>query len=193
MPRSPSEKLRHDLAALLRAQSVAVGSFTLASGRTSSYYVDARKTTMSARGQQLIGELGVQAIRNTGWAADAVGGLTLGADPVAYAIARASAEQPPIIDAFTVRKAAKSHGGKRRIEGCFAPGMAVVVVEDVVTTGQSALQAIHALAGEGARISGVLAVVDREEGGRGAIEHAGYPLRSLIALADLRLPPEAFP
>jgi orotate phosphoribosyltransferase len=193
MPRNPSEKLRHDLTALLHAQSVAVGSFTLASGRTSSYYVDARKTTMSARGQQLIGELGVQAIRDAGWAAEAVGGLTLGADPVAYAIARASIELPPIIDAFTVRKAAKSHGGKRRIEGCFTPGMAVVVVEDVVTTGQSALQAIHALAAEGARVSGVLAVVDRDEGGRGAIEHAGYPLRSLIALADLRLPPEAHP
>lgn len=190
MPRNPAEKIRHELAALLHDRSVAIGSFTLASGRTSSYYVDARQTTMSARGLQLIGELGLRTIRDAGWAAETVGGLTLGADPVAYAIARASVEAPPIVDAFTVRKEAKSHGGKRRIEGCFAPGMAVVVVEDVVTSGQSALQAIDALTGEGARVSGVLAVVDRDEGGRGAIERAGYPLRSLIALSDLRLPPE---
>ncbi|MGD8869497.1 MAG: orotate phosphoribosyltransferase [Gemmatimonadales bacterium] len=190
MPRNHTDTLRQALADLLRSQSVAIGTFTLASGRNSSYYIDARRTTMSAQGLQLIGDLGLQEIRRAGWDAEAVGGLTLGADPVAYAIARASVAAPPIVQAFTVRKAAKPHGGKRRIEGCFAPGMAVVVVEDVVTSGQSALHAIDALAAEGARVSGVLAVVDRDEGGRGAIERAGYPLRSLIALSDLRLPPE---
>jgi orotate phosphoribosyltransferase len=145
---------------------------------------------MSSRGLSLIGGLGLHTIRDAGWAFGTVGGLTLGADPVAYAIARASVEAPPLVDAFTVRKEVKSHGARRRIEGCFDPSRPVVVVEDVVTTGSSALAAIQAVEEAGAVVSGVLAVVDREEGGREAIAQAGYPLRSLVSLADLGLPPD---
>jgi orotate phosphoribosyltransferase len=178
-----------ELAQLLREKSVELGSFTLASGRTSSYYVDARRTTMSARGLELIGELGLAAVRDAGWDATAVGGLTLGADPVAYAVSLASRRAPPAIDAFTVRKEPKGHGAKRQIEGCFGAGARAVVVEDVITTGQSALRAIEAVAAAGGVVVGVLAVVDREEGGRQAIEQAGHQLRVLVSLRDLGITP----
>ena len=155
---------------LLQARSFRTGDFILASGRRSPYYVDARLTTMSAEGQRLVGGLGLAAIRKQGWQPDAVGGLTMGADPLAYAIAHASAGTPSILDAFTVRKEAKGHGGGRRIEGNFRPGDSVVVVEDVITTGGSAIQAIDAVENEGGKVVGVLALVDREEGGKEAIE-----------------------
>jgi orotate phosphoribosyltransferase len=180
---------RERLLALLAERSVRRGSFTLASGRTSSFYVDARTTTMSAAGQALVGELGLEALRGTGWSVELVGGLTMGADPVAYAIARASHAHPPEIDAFSVRKEAKAHGTARRIEGCFRSGAHVVVVEDVITTGASALAAIRAVTDAGALVSGVLAVVDREEGGRTAIEQAGYSVLSLARARDLGLTP----
>ena len=180
-----------ELAAFMRARSVQVGSFTLASGRKSDYYIDARRTTMSARGLELIGELGLEAIRDEGWRPALVGGLTLGADPVAYAIARASRQSPPMLDAFTVRKEAKTHGTKRSIEGCFESGAVVVVVEDVVTTGTSALKAAAVVSDAGGVVSGVLAVVDREEGGRSAIRAAGLELVTLLSLADLGIQPSA--
>jgi len=181
---------RESLVELLRAQSVAEGEFTLASGRRSSYYIDARLTTMSANGLELIGRVGLGVIREAGWRPASVGGLTLGADPVAYAIARASCDAPPVVNAFTVRKEQKGHGARRQVEGCFDPARPVVVVEDVVTTGQSALRAIAAIRDAGGSVAGVLAVVDREEGGRQAIEQAGCPLRSLVSLADLGLYPD---
>ena len=111
--------LRAELIALLRERSFRRGTFTLASGRQSEFYVDARPTTMSARGLSLVGSLGLEAIRETGWQPQLVGGLTLGADPVAYAIAAASDRSPPRIDGFTVRKEAKGHGTGRQIEGPF--------------------------------------------------------------------------
>lgn len=183
---TPPPRVEHDeLRTLLRERSFRRGSFTLASGRQSTFYVDARLTTMSARGLALIGELGLHAIRTAGWAPRLVGGLTLGADPVAYAIAAASVRHPPLVDGFTVRKEPKAHGAGRRIEGPFAPGLPVVVVEDVITTGGSALQAIQAIGNEGGHVVGVLAVVDREEGGREAIESTGCPVISLIRLHEL--------
>ena len=175
------------LAALLLARSVRRGDFVLASGARSSYYIDCRLSTMSAEGQVLIGRMGLLAVRAAGWAPVSVGGLTMGADPVAYAIAAASTAALPIVDAFSVRKAAKTHGTGRRIEGNFAAGMAVVVIEDVITSGGSALQAIEAVAAEGGRVLGVLAVVDREQGGRAAIEAAGVPVLTLITATALGL------
>ncbi|HXE58390.1 MAG TPA: orotate phosphoribosyltransferase [Gemmatimonadales bacterium] len=172
---------------LLLARSVRRGDFVLASGRRSSYYIDARLTTMSAAGQRLIGRLGLAAIRARGWTPRAVGGLTMGADPVAYAVAAASAADEPVIDAFSVRKAAKTHGTGKRIEGNFQPGDAVVVVEDVITSGGSAREAIAAIEAEGGVVLGVLAVVDREEGGRSAIEGAGYPVVALTTVTRLGL------
>ena len=176
---------RDALASLLRERSISFGDFLLASGQRSRYYIDARKTTMSAPGQRLIGRLGLEAIRALGWMPDAVGGLTMGADPVAFAIARASADAPPPIDAFSVRKAAKEHGTGRRIEGNFSGGAAVVVIEDVITSGASALQAVDAIRAEGGSVLGVLAVVDRMQGGRAAIEERGLTVVVITTVHDL--------
>ena len=172
---------------LLKDRSLQTGDFVLASGQRSSYYIDARPTTMSAQGQQIIGHLGLKAIRQAGWHPEAVGGLTMGADPVAYAIASASAQAPPEIDAFSVRKAAKGHGAKRRIEGNFSPGMSVVVVEDVITSGGSAQQAIEAVTSEGGKVIGVLSVVDRLQGGRELLESQGFSVVALATTQDLGL------
>jgi orotate phosphoribosyltransferase len=175
------------LADLLRERSVTFGDFVLSSGQRSSYYIDARKTTMSAQGQRLIGTTALAAIRQAGWTPDAVGGLTMGADPVAYAIARASLDDPPAIDAFSVRKAVKQHGTGRRIEGNFESGISVVIIEDVITAGGSAQQAIDAVTAEGGKILGVLAIVDREQGGRQAIESRGIIVVALTTTTSLGL------
>ena len=176
---------RANLIDLLRTRSYRTGSFTLASGKPSSFYIDARLTTMSGPRLEYIGRLGHEAIVDAGWSPRAVGGLTLGADPVAYAIAMASRRTASPLDAFTVRKAPKDHGTGRLIEGCFSPTHPVVVVEDVLTTGGSALQAIQAVSDAGGSVLGVVAVVDREEGGRAAIEKAGFTLRTLVRLAEV--------
>jgi orotate phosphoribosyltransferase len=173
------------LRSLLLARSVSFGDFVLSSGQRSSYYIDARKTTMSSAGLAVIGRLGLEAMRARGWAPDSVGGLTMGADPVAYAIARASHDTGPVVDAFSVRKAAKEHGTKRRIEGNFGPGTKVVVTEDVITSGGSALQAIEAIRAEGGIILGVLAIVDREQGGRELIVAAGYDVVAITTISSL--------
>jgi orotate phosphoribosyltransferase len=172
---------------LLHQRSIRHGEFTLASGARSTYYIDARPTTMSAEGLHLIGRLGVAALRAQGWSAAAVGGLTMGADPVAYAVALASRESPPVIDAFSVRKEAKGHGTRRRVEGNFRVGDAVVVVEDVITSGGSALQAIAAVEEAGGQVLGVLAVVDREEGGRAALAERGHRVAVLTTVTELGL------
>lgn len=172
---------------LLLSRSVRHGEFVLASGQRSSYYIDCRLTTMSAEGMVLIGREGLRAIREAGWKATAIGGLTLGADPVAYAIAAASFATGPVIDAFTVRKEPKQHGTQRLIEGNFAAGAAVVVVEDVITSGGSALKAIAAVTAEGGTVAGVLAVVDREQGGREKLESAGFQVRALTRASALGL------
>jgi len=176
---------REALAALLRERSVTHGDFLLSSGRRSTYYIDARKTTMSAEGQRLIGSLALAAIRKAGWVPAAVGGLTMGADPVAYAIARASADAPPLVQAFSVRKTAKEHGTRRRIEGNFTKGAQVVVIEDVITSGGSALEAIKVIQAEGGVILGVLAVVDREQGGLEAIAATGHRVVALTTTSEL--------
>jgi orotate phosphoribosyltransferase len=172
---------------LLLARSVRHGDFVLASGQRSSFYIDCRLTTMSAEGMVLIGREGLRAIRQAAWKASAVGGLTLGADPVAYAIAAASWAEGPPLEAFTVRKEPKQHGTQRLIEGNFAAGATVVVVEDVITSGSSALRAIEAVLAEGGRVAGVLAVVDRQQGGRETLEAAGYEVRALTTAAALGL------
>lgn len=142
---------------------------------------------MSGEGLELIGALALARLAARGWEPQLVGGLTLGADPVAYAIAFAGRGQGRMLDAFTVRKQAKTHGAGKRIEGCFQAGAAVVIVEDVITTGDSALEAIRAVESEGGRVLGVLAVVDREEGGRAALERAGYPVEVLVTATELGL------
>lgn len=145
---------------------------------------------MSPDGQLLIGRAGLAALRNSGWTVDSVGGLTLGADPISYAIAHASAlaaEQGTgaMVRAFTVRKEAKVHGTGRLIEGPFQAGDHVVVVEDVITTGGSALKAVEAVRAAGSTVVGVLALVDREEGGREALEAAGLNVLTLVTATEL--------
>lgn len=176
---------RDRLRNLLLERSVRRGDFVLASGARSSYYIDGRRTTMSGEGLRLIGQVGLAAIDEAGWQPAAVGGLTLGADPVAYAIAHTATLEGRSLDAFTVRKEPKAHGAGRRIEGGFEPGLDVVVVEDVVTTGESAIKAIRAVEEEGGRVLGVLAVVDRQEGGRERLESEGYRLVSLFTAGEL--------
>ena len=173
------------LVALLAERSARRGQFTLASGRQSTLYVDARLTTMSPDGLALIGPAALAAIERAGWTPDAVGGLTLGADPVSYAIAYASALAGRPLRAFTVRKEAKAHGTGRLIEGPFRAGDRVVVVEDVVTTGGSALRAAAAVRDAGGTVVGVLAVVDREEGGREALEAEGLPVVALAGAGEI--------
>ena len=186
---SASANLEQRLRELLRERSITRGDFVLASGRRSTFYIDARRTTLAAEGLAVIGALALERLAALGWRPDVVGGLTLGADPVALAIAAASRGpgRDRTVDAFSVRKEAKTHGTGKRIEGCFAPGAAAVIVEDVITTGRSALEAIGAVESEGGRVLGVLAVVDREEGGRAAIEQAGYAVATLVTATELGL------
>lgn len=176
---------RKRLVALLRQRSVIHGAFVLASGRSSSYYVDARRTTMAGEGLALIGSLGLATLRAQQWTPRAVGGLTMGADPIAYAIAYAARLEGSALDAFSVRKQAKAHGAGKRVEGCLEAGAAVVICEDVITSGRSALDAIEAVRAAGATVLGVLAVVDREEGGRAEIEAAGVPVVALVSVSEL--------
>ncbi len=172
---------------LLLERSVKRGDFLLTSGQRSPFYIDCRLATMSAPGMALIGRLGWEAIRAAGWRPSRVGGLTMGADPVAYAIAAASFQTDAPIDAFSVRKEAKSHGTGRLIEGNFQPGDAVVVVEDVITSGGSARKAADVVENAGGSVLGILAVVDREEGGRAALESDGRMVVTLTTASELGL------
>ncbi len=176
---------RSRLIALLATRSTKRGQFTLASGKTSTVYIDARLTTMSPDGLSLIGAIGLEILKKKSWSIDAVGGLTLGADPIAYAISYASASSEKPLRAFTVRKQAKGHGTGKLIEGPFNSGDRVAIIEDVITTGRSALQAIDAVSDAGGIIAGVLALVDREEGGREAIEAAGIQVVSIVRANEI--------
>jgi orotate phosphoribosyltransferase len=173
-----------ELVHLLATRSARRGQFTLASGKQSTLYIDARLTTMSPDGLVIIGSLGLTTIRKH-WIADSVGGLTLGADPISYAISYASSHTDRPLRAFTVRKEAKTHGTGKLIEGPFKTGDNVIVIEDVITTGGSALKAVQAIRQAGGIIAGVLALVDREEGGREAIEAAGVAVISLVTAHEL--------
>lgn len=175
------------LVEILAQRSAKRGQFTLSSGAKSELYIDARTTTMSPDGLALIGPQALKVVQDN-WKPDSVGGLTLGADPISYAISYASmlAGDNPSVRCFTVRKEAKAHGTAKRIEGSFAPSDKVVVIEDVITTGGSALKAIEAIRETGATVVGVLALVDRQEGGKEAIESAtGVKVISLVLAEDI--------
>jgi orotate phosphoribosyltransferase len=173
------------LIALLAQRSAKRGQFTLASGKHSTFYIDARLTTMSPEGLSIIGPLALSLLQQTGWNINAVGGLTLGADPISYAISYASAHSDHPLRAFTVRKKPKAHGTGKLLEGPFRRGDRVAVIEDVITTGGSALQAIDAVRSADGVVVGVLALVDREEGGRQAIENAGVPVVALVTASQI--------
>lgn len=173
------------LVALLADRSARRGQFTLASGKQSTFYIDARLTTMSPEGLSTIGPLGLSTLRQMEWRVDAVGGLTLGADPIAYAISYASAHSDQPLRAFTVRKEPKTHGTGKLLEGPFRQGDRVAVIEDVITTGGSAIRAIDAVRLAGGVVAGVLALVDREEGGRQTIEATGVPVVALVTATQI--------
>lgn len=176
---------RDRLRELLRERSLRRGDFVLASGRRSSYYIDARVTTMSGRGQALIGRVGLALLDSRGWTPASVGGLTMGADPVAFAIAHAATLEGRPVDAFSVRRQPKNHGTGRRIEGSCHAGADIVVVEDVITTGASALEAVNAVTEANAHVLGVLALVDRQEGGSERIAGHGIPVAAVFTISDL--------
>jgi orotate phosphoribosyltransferase len=173
------------LIALLAERSAKRGQFTLASGKQSTFYIDARLTTMSPEGLSIIGPLALSVLGESNWRVDAIGGLTLGADPISYAISYASARSNRPLRAFTVRKEAKDHGTGRLLEGPFRRGDRVAVIDDVITTGGSALRAIDDVRAADGIVAGVLALVDREEGGRQAIEEAGVPVVALVTAGQI--------
>jgi orotate phosphoribosyltransferase len=170
------------LAVLVRELAVVHGHVTLSSGVQADYYVDLRRVTLHHEAAPLIGRL----IREltSDWSYQAVGGLTLGADPVAAAVLHAPG---PLVDAFVVRKSIKEHGMQRRIEGPDVAGRPVLAVEDTSTTGASVLTAVAALREAGADVVGVATVVDRDTGARDAVEAAGLLYRAVLSLTDLGL------
>jgi orotate phosphoribosyltransferase len=176
---------RELLATLIRDLAVVRGRVTLSSGAEADYYVDLRRATLHHRAAPLIGRL-VWAL-TADWVYDAVGGLTLGADPVATAVLHAASANGAEIDAFVVRKETKRHGMQRLVEGPDVTGRRVLVVEDTSTTGASVLTAVRAVLATGATVAGVATVVDRDTGARQAIEAEGLCYRAVLGLADLGL------
>ena len=173
---------------ILRKRSVRFGVFTLASGGTSDVYVDCKLTTCSAEAMPLIGRAFLRKIHSRGWLPEAVGGLTLGADPIAYATARESLEMGPPINAFIVRKEPKKHGMQRYIEGLEqTEGRRVVIIDDVCTKGGSTAQAIEQAKAAGMNVLGALCLVDREMGATELLDRRfGCLLDSIFKLTDLR-------
>src|SRR6266567_9542612 len=176
---------RQELLRLLATKSFRLGEFRLSSGQTSDYYVDCRTTTLDARGAQLTGQVFLQEIQRQGWNAQAIGGLTMGADPIVVAVAVTSGT----LHGFLVRKAEKQHGTGQRIEGFREKGARVVIVDDVCTTGASTVQAIEVAREFGFEIVGVMCLVEREEAsGRANVEKAAgsVPFVAVFTASDVR-------
>jgi orotate phosphoribosyltransferase len=176
---------RSELLHLLACKSFRLGEFKLSSGGTSDYYIDCRTTTLDAKGSRLTGEVFFDEIRERGWKPQAIGGLTMGADPVVVAVSVVSGE----LNGFLVRKAEKQHGTGQRIEGYRIKGARVVIVDDVCTTGASTMQAIEAAREFGFEVVGVMCLVEREEAkGRPNVEKAAAlaPFVSIFTASDVR-------
>ena len=176
---------RQELLTMLAQKSFRLGDFQLSSGGTSDYYIDCRTTTLDARGAQLVGEVFLDAIREQGWEADAIGGLTMGADPIVVAVAVTSGT----LHGFLVRKAEKQYGTGQRIEGFHENGARVVIVDDVCTTGSSTVQAIDAARDFGFEVIGTMCLVERQDAhGRPNVEKAAAPANfiSIFTATDVR-------
>lgn len=180
---------KSELLQILLDKSIKTGHFILASGKESDLYCDCRITALDARGANLIGEVGWQMVQDEILPkfpeACSIGGMTMGADPISLAIGMYSANAEKPLCVFTVRKEAKDHGRGKRIEGNFAAGQQVIVVDDVITTGGSTLKAIDAIEAEGGKVVAALVLVDRQEGGREAIESRGIPVFPMYTRASI--------
>ena len=176
---------RQELLRLLAHKSFQLGEFKLSSGAISDYYIDCRLSTLDARGSQLTGQVFLEEIRQRGWKPQAIGGLTMGADPIVVAVTVTSGE----LSGFLVRKAEKQHGTGQRIEGFREKGARVVIVDDVFTTGASTIQAIEAAREFGFEVAGAMCLVERQEaGGRPNVEKAAAPASfvSIFTAEDIR-------
>ena len=179
------DSARQKLLSTLAHKSFRLGEFKLSSGGTSDYYIDCRTTTLDAKGSKLAGEVFTEEIRRQGWKPRAIGGLTMGADPIVVAVSVISGD----LDGFLVRKAEKQHGTGQRIEGFREKGARVVIVDDVCTTGSSTVQAIEAAREFGFEVVGAMCLVEREEAkGRPSVEKAAAPAPfiSIFTARDVR-------
>jgi orotate phosphoribosyltransferase len=175
------------LITLIREKALEFGDFTLASGKKASFYLDCRRVTLDSVGANLIAHGILELLGDP--LPDAVGGMAIGADPITAAVITVAGQQGRPIRGFIVRKEAKSHGRGRDVEGPVGPGDRAVIVEDVVTTGGSSLQAIEKVEAAGLQVLGVLAIIDRLEGGAQAFAARGYPLRTLLTIRDFGIEP----
>ena len=173
---------------LIREKSLKFGDFTLVSGKKAKYYLDGKQVTLDPVGSMLIGE-GILDIMAKGELPDAVGGMSIGADPITSAVVTMSAVRETPIRGFMVRKESKGHGTNQYIEGPVKKGDKVVVVEDVVTTGGSSLKAIERIEEFGMKVEAVIAIIDRMEGGREAFTGRGYRFESLLTIEDFGIEP----
>jgi orotate phosphoribosyltransferase len=176
------------LIALVREKSLKFGQFTLASGKKATYYLDGKQVTLDPHGARLVAE-GILDLLAGGGMPDAIGGMSIGADPITAAVITMSAVRGTPLVGFMVRKESKGHGTNQYIEGPVKPGQSVVIVEDVVTTGGSSLTAIERCEAFGLKVGKVLAIIDRMEGGADAFAKRGYPFASLLTIRDFGIEP----
>ncbi|MBE0448690.1 MAG: orotate phosphoribosyltransferase, partial [Actinobacteria bacterium] len=174
---------KEELREYIRERAVVFAEVTLSSGAKSNYYIDCKQVTLDAKGAFLIGEVLLGLLDD----ADAIGGLTIGADPIATAVSMRSYKNGRPIPAFIVRKGQKAHGMMKRIEGPVAPGSKVIIVDDVITKGGSVIEAIEAAESEGHSVVKVICLIDRQQGGGDLIKSRGYKLEALFTPADLGL------
>ena len=179
---------REALQSLIREKALEFGDFTLASGKKASFYLDCRKVTLDPQGANQIAAGILELIGDD--LPDAVGGMAIGADPITAAVITLAGQQQKPIRGFIVRKEAKLHGKGRAVEGPVEPGLEVVIVEDVVTTGGSSLRAIEHVEEFGMRVRGVIAIIDRLEGGAEAFAERGYKLETLLTIRDFGIEPQ---
>ena len=179
---------RQALIALFRHKALKFGNFTLASGKEATYYLDGKQVTLDPNGARLVAE-GILDSLDPDEMPAAIGGMSIGADPITAAVVTMSAVRGTPISGFLVRKQSKGHGTGQYIEGPVQPGDQVIIVEDVVTTGGSSLEAIERAEQHGLKVTGVIAVVDRMEGGAEAFVRKGYPFSSLLTIRDFGIEP----
>jgi orotate phosphoribosyltransferase len=180
-----------ELVDLISTRALKRGTFRLASGREASFYLDAKQVVLEARGSMLVGRAILERLKSLGPLPDAVGGMSIGADPITSAVVTMAGVENIPLKGFLVRKEPKDHGTKKYVEGPVEPGQRVVIVEDVVTTAGSSLVAIDRARDFGLVVERVVVVIDRLAGGREALAARGIPLESLVTIRDLGIEPEA--